>query len=565
MTLLRIFISTIILMALLGCVKPNDIVEKVKTVIPGGKPALPEETVLSSLDGRNFNKLEDINPEEVGIEGNRSIDGEFVDEELISSSDSYKVNNKYLYTYVNQIASTLILSLPGEQRPEYEIFITYDNNIRAHATFQKQIYITSATLLNINSEDELAFLLSHELSHLILKHNQYSVERAKQRKMFGDLRDMAIGLVQLSNLDVESLVKKGEVATKDDEKLGKQVKKVSRIGKRVLQVKKGLIDPSYNRKEEQEADYLAIDMMLKSGYNPKGLYRYMDVVKAFRKDITDTNERRTKAIDEAQDSITQYVNKISKERGIDTEELKSQLKQDIINVVVGAVEGYLQKYKNSHFNPDVRKSLAKDYKRYFYKKQKKTKLKVDRFKHALAKSNLANSVADLTILSEIEADVNDFDSGDKKDLARLSTRTLSLMRGSKKEYGLYNNSYSWIVLAKIRDKQNRESDVISNLETAMDMKSPHPSAYSLLMDLYLKKKQYDDAKVVLDSGYDEFENDAIFSPQSSRVAFAFGNEDEAKKYDDKCQKQYQGKRNKHSRNNNVCLNMSVKNKVRKNK
>ena len=57
---------------------------------------------------------------------------------------------------------------------------------------------------------------------------------------------------------------------------------------------------------------------------------------------------------------------------------------------------------------------------------------------------------------------------------------------------------------------------------------------------------------MIDKGFSEFNNEAIFSIQSKRVEAKNGNMEKAKKLDGMCQKQFQSKKNK---GKGRCLNI----------
>ena len=60
-------------------------------------------------------------------------------------------------------------------------YILRSQFFNAFATSEGYIFATTALLTNIKTEDELAFILCHELSHFILKHNLKQQEHAKEK------------------------------------------------------------------------------------------------------------------------------------------------------------------------------------------------------------------------------------------------------------------------------------------------------------------------------------------------------------------------------------------------
>jgi len=350
---------------------------------------------------------------------------------------------------------------------------------------------------------------------------------------------------------------------------------VSQVGRKIIQVKKGLIDPSFTRNEEQDADYLAMDMMVNAGYNAKGLYEYMKKVKQYRSEIKDVNKRRNEAIGEAQKEFQQYTNKLTQElaanplaikekiqqQGIDPAAIKSMMMEKGIKVFVSWGEDYFQKFKNGHFNPDKRTSLAKKYYQAHYHEQDPTKIKKNEYAAVYKSSDFSNAINDMMSIQAIELDVEG--ENNPKELNKLSSKLFKIIKKSKTTTRVNENSYPWIVLANIRKNQkNRGKDVVENLTIAAGKKDPHYSAFSLLSQIYIDKDNYKQAEKVIGKGLAKFNNEAIFSVQSSRVAAKNGNMEKAKKLDEKCQKQYQSKKSKgKGRCMNIVAEKDAKNKL----
>ncbi|WP_159038636.1 M48 family metallopeptidase [Brumimicrobium mesophilum] len=71
--------------------------------------------------------------------------------------------------YLNQIKSLLLQDYPSVNN-DIQIFITHDNSVNAFATVNKDIFINVGLLAKIKSEAQLAFIISHEIMHVINDH-----------------------------------------------------------------------------------------------------------------------------------------------------------------------------------------------------------------------------------------------------------------------------------------------------------------------------------------------------------------------------------------------------------
>lgn len=121
-----------------------------------------------------------------------------------------------------------------------ELYLVDSEGINAYATFGNQVFVTKGLLKMVESEDELACVLAHEVAHIKLRHPQ------KQ-----------IGVIELSFLLLSSLDLKGK-----KEILARFVLALANLG--------------FSRSQEKEADIEGIDIALKSGYNPRAMLSFFE-------------------------------------------------------------------------------------------------------------------------------------------------------------------------------------------------------------------------------------------------------------------------------------------------
>lgn len=145
------------------------------------------------------------------------------------------IDNPLIKDWVNMICNKLSQSANVEVSP----CILDTEEINAYATFGNFIFVTKGLLQIVESEDELACVLAHEIAHLKLQHPQ------KQ------------GKVTILSLGSLSLVK-----PRAKEKL-------------LLRALLTLLNLRYSRSQEKEADEEGMEIALKSGFNPRGLTNFL--------------------------------------------------------------------------------------------------------------------------------------------------------------------------------------------------------------------------------------------------------------------------------------------------
>lgn len=145
-----------------------------------------------------------------------------------------------LEAYVNQVGQRL-----GRvsHRPElhFEFKVLNDSAPNAFALPGGFIAISRGLLVGMRNEAELAAVLGHEIGHVTARHSVQGMQR-------GSL--LSAGLAVLAGATGQS--------------------SYGPLAQRAGELAAGLINNSYSREQESEADRLGIDYMVRAGYNPLG-------------------------------------------------------------------------------------------------------------------------------------------------------------------------------------------------------------------------------------------------------------------------------------------------------
>ena len=122
------------------------------------------------------------------------------------------------------------------------------------------ILLSLGTLRNLDNEDQFAALMAHELSHVLLKH--YGED------WFMEAQDRGLAIYNLI-LDIrrEIEVRQGEYGESD---MWSGLKN-QMIAEAVVLGNEIFLDAPFKRGQEDEADLLGIDLLVKAKYNPTGM------------------------------------------------------------------------------------------------------------------------------------------------------------------------------------------------------------------------------------------------------------------------------------------------------
>ncbi len=162
-------------------------------------------------------------------------------------------HDQALQTYVSQVGHKLARQSHRPGIP-WEFNVVNSDQVNAFALPGGKISLTRGLIAKMDSEDEMASVLAHEIGHVTARHSvaQYT------RGVFISLAVAGAGLA-LANSDYKE------------------------AGALAAGVAGGLLMLSYSRDQERQADDLGYAYMVKAGYNPVGQVKTFEVFQKLNK------------------------------------------------------------------------------------------------------------------------------------------------------------------------------------------------------------------------------------------------------------------------------------------
>lgn len=207
----------------------------------------PEQGQSIVRTGEAFSKaLEQITPEQEYYVG-RAVGATVV--------STYKVyDNEAATRYLNLVGQTIALA---SDKPEtfggYHFLILDTDEINAFAAPGGFIFVSRGMLRLCKNEDQLAGVLAHEVAHVNLGHAISAISNSRWTQAFtilGTEGAKSFGGEQLAQL-------------------------TTAFEGSINDITKTMMTSGYARKQERQADALAIKIMHRLGYNPNGLVQVL--------------------------------------------------------------------------------------------------------------------------------------------------------------------------------------------------------------------------------------------------------------------------------------------------
>ncbi|MCB1173570.1 MAG: M48 family metalloprotease [Leptospiraceae bacterium] len=159
---------------------------------------------------------------------------------------------------VDRIGAKIVRQSKASQSPyKFEFHVLEDDNvINAFALPGGQVFITDALLDKLSSDDEVAGVLAHEISHVVARHGARQMAREK----------LTDGLSQAA---VIAAYDPSDPSTETQAKIAQAIA--------------ALVGMKYSRGQELESDRLGVCFMMAAGYNSEGLIEVMRILDAASK------------------------------------------------------------------------------------------------------------------------------------------------------------------------------------------------------------------------------------------------------------------------------------------
>lgn len=167
---------------------------------------------------------------------------------MAAVNEHYEVIHDSIITdYVTRIGNKILAVMPP-QPFSYRFHVIKEYTYNAFAGPAGQVFINSGLFEALTSEEEIAGIIAHEISHVACRHVSERIERSKKIGM-ATLAGVAAGIL----MGATGAGAVGSAAT---------------VGSMAAAQTATL---SYSREDETQADQRGLDYLTRAGYSPKGL------------------------------------------------------------------------------------------------------------------------------------------------------------------------------------------------------------------------------------------------------------------------------------------------------
>jgi hypothetical protein len=154
--------------------------------------------------------------------------------------------------YVAQLGAHLVTHAPGLKWP-YSFHVVASSDVNAFALPGGAIFINLGTIQAAETEAQLAGVMAHETSHVVLRHATCNMKKQQTTNIMAGLGQLAAGILL------------GDGAG-------------GQAAQAVIGGGAGLYGLRMSRDDEKQADLLGTDILYNSGYDPRGLPQFFEII-----------------------------------------------------------------------------------------------------------------------------------------------------------------------------------------------------------------------------------------------------------------------------------------------
>lgn len=191
---------------------------------------------------------------------------------------SFVIDDPYLLEEPYKIANRLLENWPGTV-PEMAIFFVAGSSTsyEAYTTRENEILIMTGVLEHAKSYEEFQAVIAHELSHILLNHTAKLDYLRTADHLF---RSYAQTETLISNVEAFSYDNANGLNFEPNSEYWEEMREIRERHDLALRFYGSLHATLFSRGDENDADKLAVDLMVAANYYPSGVYKFMENLSA---------------------------------------------------------------------------------------------------------------------------------------------------------------------------------------------------------------------------------------------------------------------------------------------
>lgn len=402
------------------------------------------------------------------------------------------VENRQLEDYLNGILDKLLERAPIHGVNARVVLVGDDAYGDLQAMPDGVIVVPLRFVRESKSGDEIAWILGHEVSHIILEHHNARWVTEYQSRLVGAMENTLL-------LAGTTVAMARKVGLKVDTSTINEVIQIYNAAAAVSAISEEALFPVWSRSQEEEADLMGLDLATRAGYMVEGA---TDVLEKFKEWSGSRDERREQEIAKEQGRLQE---RLSSAETFD--EFLGALGEHWSNSLKSAA-AYLRKQIQADHKDivarteDMEQYIEREYSDY------QAEMHAEGRNRVLARSSVKRVMAAYFKTWKAEKSLSDGHADEAEKLVRAAIR---------RSASVGRESYPRLIFYRVRTDQGATDKALRNLEIALMNPNASMSVYRQGIIQWVARGKPDQAQQLVDAAWKAFDHPPQLYPLRIRL------------------------------------------------
>ncbi len=419
-----------------------------------------------------------------------------------------------LHDYVRGV---LMKDLAGVQLPPSfnpDVRILAAPEFAALCTPDGTIVITIGLLEQIESEDELAFVLGHEVSHAIYRH--HGADWFKKSQYYAVVNGGA----------VDKTLTEGPLAGNST------VKNLARgldVARHLVKLSANVLSPQFEKDQENAADALGFDLAVKAGYSTEGangildkLSRQEEEAKKAAASAKASEKKKSGSSDDDDDFLGKLTSLGSIGSLSSGGHLNGEVVADLAITAFDSAVDSMAEDATTHYPAAEREKLLGEYQFREYRDTLPAAPTGLPWKSKPTTKPMQDTVEVMTHYADAETTAGYVADRRSTSLIAANNAMLQAVKSPTD-----NHAYTLFAASGYYDVSGKSA--LSEAALLRATQGPEPSweVYARLLNIYMQRRDYTHAQALMDQAVARFDNSPVLLPKRIQILHAEGRDSEA--------------------------------------
>ncbi|MFJ3482611.1 M48 family metalloprotease [Pseudomonas sp. NPDC090202] len=423
-----------------------------------------------------------------------SYDGHLIPANELQQNN--QVDIPMLQAYLQGIVSRLQKGWPGEA-PPLKVKLIDSYAFGPFTDAYGSVFVPLGMLDNVESEDEIAAMLGHEISHVLLHHHDRSAAFQEQKSMMVNVATMVVMGASVADTHVDRSSGEMKFTSKNPLRTQNTINKTVLYTALINSFSDNVWSTAWGRAQEDQADLLGADLMIRAGYAPRAAgftLQRLDDFQGKQKPLLSSflDERKT-----AMQASLQSLNLNSFAKEVDV---------FITSGLTTSITATTQYFNRSHMSPLDRNEDLQQYLQREYRQQRRSQ--VDKRGWPKVRDSVQVAAA-LQGYRDASA-VNDALAANKLEEAEAFSKR-ALASPVRDQPGIRRSAYL------VHMAQGKRQEALADLNAIKDWSLAAPSVYDLKIGNDLKYNNPQAALAMIDKAETHLGSEELFITEKLRA------------------------------------------------